>query len=158
VLSLAVLTVAGLAGCSDGSSGGHGAPGGGKAADPDSALLAEVIADVRELIARYDSAPESLRKKLATLRADHRAHLAALGATDLAAPTPTSSVGVTPSARPSSGPGTYAELATAERAAADRRVEQCKRAVAGDLARLLASIGGCAAAHAVVLDGLAGSS
>jgi hypothetical protein len=156
VLSLAVVAVAGLAGCSNSPSGDKGAPGGGKAEDPDSAVLAEAIADVRDLIARYDTAPESAHKKLVALRADHQAHLGALGATDMAGPTPSSTFGATPSAKPSSGPALYADLAAAEKAAADRRVDQCKRATSADLARLLASIGGCEAGHAAVLADLAG--
>jgi hypothetical protein len=159
VLGLAVVTVAGLAGCSSSSSGDKGAsPGGGKAADPDTAVLAEAVADTRAVIARYDDAPASIHKKIIALRADHQAHLEALGATEMPSASPSAALGVTasPSAKPSAGPAALADLAAAEKTLADRRVEQCKRAKSAELARLLAAIGGCAAAHAKVLDDLAG--
>jgi hypothetical protein len=155
VLGLAVITATGLAGCSNSSPGDKGASGGGnKSEDPDTAVLAEAVADTRDLIARYDDAPASIRKKIIALRADHQAHLEALGATGAATPTPSSSTGAT--AKPSPGPAALADLAVAEKTAADRRVDQCKRAKSTDLARLLASIGGCEAAHAKALDDLAG--
>jgi hypothetical protein len=158
VLGLAVVAVAGLVGCSNSSSGDKGTPGagGGKGEDPDTAVLAEAVADTRELIAHYDNAPASIRKKIVALRADHQAHLEALGATSTASATPTSAFGATtePSAKPSGGPAALAELSTAEKTAADRRVDQCKRAKSGDLARLLASIGGCEAGHAKLLDAM----
>jgi hypothetical protein len=147
----------GLVGCSNSSSGDKGTPaGGGKGEDPDTAVLAEAVADTRQLIARYDDAPASIRKKIIALRADHQAHLEALGATSMASATPTSAFGATtePSAKPSSGPAALAALSTAEKTAADRRVDQCKRAKSGDLARLLASIGGSEAGHAKLLDGM----
>jgi hypothetical protein len=159
VLGLAVVAVAGLAGCAGSSSGDKGASGGGgKTEDPDTALLAEAVSDTRDLIARYDAAPASIHKKIAALRADHQAHLEALGATAMPSASPSSAVGATaePSAKPSAGPAALADLSGAEKAAADRRVDQCKRAASADLARLLASIGGCEAAHAAVLDDLAG--
>jgi len=155
---LAVGTTLGLVGCSNSSSGDKGTPGagGGKGEDPDTAVLAEAVADTRELIARYDDAPASIRKKIIALRADHQAHLEALGATSMTSATPTSAFGATtePSAKPSSGPAALAALSTAEKTAADRRVDQCTRAKSGDLARLLASIGGCEAGHAQLLDGM----
>ena len=158
LLGLAVGTTLGLVGCSNSSSGDKGTPGagGGKGEDPDTAVLAEAVADTRELIARYDDAPASIRKKIIALRADHQAHLEALGATSMTSATPTSAFGATtePSAKPSSGPATLAALSTAEKTAADLRVDQCTRAKSGDLARLLASIGGCEAGHAQLLDGM----
>jgi hypothetical protein len=160
VLGLAVVTLAGLVGCSSSTSGdkGSGSGGNGKKADPDAAVLAEAIADTRDLIARFDNAPASVPKKIVALRADHLAHLAALGATATASPSPsaTSGTGSEPSAKPTTG--ALAQLAAAEKAAADRRVDQCKRARSSDLARLLASIGGCEAAHASLLNTLDGRS
>jgi hypothetical protein len=161
VLGLAAVTLAGLVGCSSSSSGDNGSARGGNGkggTDPDAGVLAEAIADTRQLIARYDNAPESVPKKIIALRADHLAHLQALGATATAGPSPSASSGLggQPSARPTVG--ALAELAAAEKAAADRRVDQCKRAHSPDLARLLASIGGCEAAHASVLDALDGKS
>lgn len=159
VIGLAVVSLAGLVGCSSSSSGGKGPGGGnGKGVDADAAVLTEAIADTRDLIARYDNAPRSVPKKIIALRADHLAHLQALGATATAGPSPsaTSGVGGEPSAKPSTG--ALAELAAAEKAAADRRVDQCKRAQSPDLARLLASIGGCEAAHASLLAAPGGKS
>jgi hypothetical protein len=151
VLGLAAVTMAGLAGCSSSSSGDKGPSGGGdKAEDPDTAVLAEAVADTRDLIARYDHAPASIRKKIIALRADHQAHLEALGATTMVTPSPSATV------TPSPGPAALSDLAAAEKTAADRRVDQCKRAKSADLARLLASIGGCEAAHAKALDDLGG--
>jgi hypothetical protein len=150
VLGLAAVTMAGLAGCSNSSPADKGASGGGKAEDPDTAVLAEAVADTRALMARYDDAPASIRKKIIALRADHQAHLEALGATTMVTPTPSASV------KPSPGPAALADLAAAEKTTADRRVDQCRRAKSADLARLLASIGGCEAAHAKALDDLAG--
>jgi hypothetical protein len=140
--------MAGLAGCSNSSPGDNGASGGGKTEDPDTAVLAEAVAETRDLIARYDRAPASIRKKIIALRADHQAHLEALGATTMVTPSPSATVA------PSPGPAALSDLAAAEKTAADRRVDQCKRAKSADLARLLASIGGCEAAHAKALDDL----
>jgi hypothetical protein len=160
VLGLAVVTLAGLVGCSSSTSGnkGSGSGGNGTKADPDAAVLAEAIADIRALIARYDNAPGSVPKKIIALRADHLAHLAALGATATASPSPSATFGTggEPSAKPTAG--ALAQLAAAEKAAAQRRVDQCKRARSAELARLLASIGGCEAAHASLLDALGGKS
>jgi hypothetical protein len=160
VLGLGAVTLAGLVGCSSSTSGGKspgGGGGNGRAADPDAAVLAEAIADTRELIARYDNAPASVPKKIIALRADHLAHLAALGATATASPSPSTTVGSgEPSAKPTAN--ALAALGTAEKAAAERRVDQCQRARSADLARLLASIGGCEAAHASLLDALGGAS
>jgi hypothetical protein len=44
-----------------------------------------------------------------------------------------------------------ADLARAELSSANRRIGQCERARDRQLARLLASIGGCEAAHTAVL-------
>ena len=161
VLVLAVGAMLGLAGCSNSSPGDKGTPGagGGNGEDPDTAVLAEAVADTRDLIARYDNAPASIRKKIIAMRADHLAHLEALGATAAPSTSPSPSAGLStePSTAPSTSPSALADLAGAEKAAADRRVDQCKRARSGELARLLASIGGCEAGHAKLLDDLGGT-
>ena len=134
----------------------------------------------RTLLLAYDTAasqhPE-LADRLAPLRADHAAHLVALtpGApTASASPQPSISPSVTPgrtepaSRRP--GPGrrrsgsstsnagsaasdllvVLAGLASLERQAAAARLDDLA-ATSGSLAMVLASIGGCEAAHAALL-------
>lgn len=132
---------------------------------PDAVLVAAVVADKRALLARYRATVErhpGLAGRLAPLRADHLAHLLALDAP----PEPTAEP--TPTGLPTPGAGTVptvpagsraaaAALSTAEQDAADRRVEHCVRARSRDLARLLAAVGGCEAAHSFVLTELAAS-
>ncbi len=139
---------------------------------PAQTIAARVADDERELIAAYDAAiaaqPE-LQSTLAPLRADHAAHL--VGLTPGAATTPTSSTptGATPTVTPSVGDlpaaasssggsptqSRRAELLTTlaarERSTAAARVDDVMSAQDGSLARLLASIGGCEAAHAALL-------
>jgi len=143
------------------------------------ALAARVADDERQLIAAYDAAiaaqPE-LTPMLEPLRANHAAHLVALvpgSATSSASPRPTSAT-PTPSAGSAAGNSsgatgnssgaagspaqspraqTLAGLAARERAAAAARVDGLMSADDGSLARLLASIGGCEAAHAALLAG-----
>ncbi|MGQ0630217.1 MAG: ferritin-like domain-containing protein [Sporichthyaceae bacterium] len=122
--------------------------------DPDVALRATAVTDKQDLVARYDATLvrfPGLGPTLTTARADHLAHLARLGGE----PRPVTSVAPTPgtSAPPvaASRERAVSELVAAERSAATRRLAQCVRAGDPELARLLAAIGGCEAAHAAVL-------
>jgi len=152
--AVSVALVAAAVGCSKGSApaGTGGRPDSSRTPDPDPALLAVARSAEQDLIAQYDAviaAEPTLAGQLTALRADHLAHLSALGGT------PT-----TPSAQPSiPPPGTAAQalaaLAGAERTAAAARVAQCRAAREPALARLIASIGGSEAAHDAVLTDLA---
>ena len=146
-------------------------------APPSQALAARVADDERALIAAYDTAiaaQPALTSTLAPLRAEHAAHLVGLtpgapttpanSSSTSATPTPSvvnpsvvnPSVGG-PSGSPAGSPGqsphaeTLADLAARERAAAAARVDDLMSSDDGSLARLLASIGGCEAAHAALL-------
>jgi hypothetical protein len=132
--------------------------------DPDVALVATVVEDKRALLARYAATGArfpGLAGRLAPLRADHLGHLEALHAEP--EPTPSPGATATPGAPPprpvpfvpADRKAATRALARAEQAAAGRRVPQCVAAVGRDLALLLASIGGCEAAHGLVLDQMA---
>ena len=161
------------AGASTSPSGAGLTPGRASATTvpPSKALAARVADDERKLLAAYDAAiahqPE-LTATLAPLRADHAAHLVALtpGApTTVSSPQPTSATPTPSVANPSAetsaaNPGspaqslraeTLAALAAREHAAAAARVDDLMSTADGSLARLLASIGGCEAAHANLL-------
>jgi hypothetical protein len=144
-------------------------------------LAARVAAAEQALLAAYDAVvvvhPE-LAGRLAPFRADHAAHLGGLvpgatpstGVTLSTAPSNTTSSSTSPSsAAPlnavpagtasanaplSSPPASTAilrQLAELERSAAAARVDDVVT-TSGSLARLIASIGGCEAAHAALLS------
>jgi hypothetical protein len=147
----------------------------------DQLLAAQVAAAEQALLAAYDAvavAHPELAGRLAPFRADHAAHLAGLvpGATPSTSPpsptaqssTVTSSAvpasAVPPSAVPSSAASASAplssppastailrQLADLERSAAAARIDDAVT-TSGSLARLVASIGGCEAAHAALLS------
>jgi hypothetical protein len=133
----------------------------GRAVAPEQRLRARIAGEVLALSARYDAVVArypGTRAQLSTLAAEHEAHADALLGTADTPPTgsPTSS----PSPSGSTGapvpvPGTVdraiAELAAAEHAASHRRGRQARDA-SPDLARLLASIAACEAAHASLLE------
>ena len=77
---------------------------------------------------------------------DHAAHLHALGAPEEVVPHQPGTTGVSPSAQRA-----VADLAAAERAAAEARVADCVAARSGTFARLLAAIGAAEAQHATFL-------
>lgn len=134
-------------------------------------LVAQRVAGAeQELLAAYDAvtvAHPDLADRLAPFRADHVAHLQGLepGATpSTAAPNPPPPSGATSSllpagtaaasAPPTSPPASTAilrQLADLERAAAQARVNDVVT-TSGSLARFVASIGGCEAAHAALLS------
>lgn len=144
--------------------------------DPDTGLIAEALAGKRDLLARYAATLArfpGLGAGLAPARADHEGHARALAASPLAPPEATAALSTPPapgasaSADPSASPGPTAPsvpaergaavraLAAAERAAAETRLSQCVAAGDAGLARLLASVGACEAAHALILGDLA---
>ncbi len=161
VLQLAGLTTfALLSGCTGGDDGPDTPGGRGAEPDPDLALLATAIADKQGMLAAYEitlTRHPQLAGRLEPMRDDHAAHLAELsaqqekkGRPDVPAPEPSASASPT-GAPPSDRDQAVELLAKAELAAAGRRVGQCKSARSSELARLLASIGGCEAAHTAVL-------
>lgn len=108
------------------------------------------------LLREYDMAltvrPE-LADDLGPLRAAHQGHLDALGG-PAGAPSPSPS----PTGDPESRTTILSRLARAESNAAARRVGQCRDLRSGELARLVAAVGGAEAAHASRLRELGGTS
>jgi hypothetical protein len=135
------------------------------AADPDDPLRATAAAAVQALAVAYDATADrhpALAGRLAPLRAEHVAHLAALNRAAPPSPTgtlsPTASPSGTPAGSPTTGvdvaanaPAAQAALATAEEQAAADRVREAVAAASPDLARQLAAIGASEAAHAALL-------
>lgn len=155
-------------GCTSGDDDPDSPGADGGEPDPDLELLARAIREKQALLDDYAAATArhaQLTERLAPMRADHEAHLAALTgfrpdvpAPD-AAPSAVLSAGPSASASPT-GPTVATDraravedLAAAEQRAANRRIGQCGTARDPKLARLLASIGGCEAAHTAVLRG-----
>ena len=133
--------------------------------DPEVSIRARIAEEVRSLSRRYAAVvaafPEA-DEQLVSFAAEHDAHARALTGPSQGATPSTSS-----SAAPSPGPAEPAvptelraaiqTLVLAEHAAAARRSLQARRA-SPSLARLLASIAGCDAAHATLLPGPVGPS
>jgi hypothetical protein len=156
---LSTVLLAATAGCSGsgsnaGSAASAGEPGSKNSSNPDSGLLVAVRSAELGLIAQYDALlPQfpALSARLGAMRADHAGHLAAVGgALPEATPTPTASPGA-----PLDQSQAMAMLAGAERSAASALIGECGSAHDQQLARLIAAIGGCEAAHASLLDELA---
>jgi hypothetical protein len=131
--------------------------------DPDLALIADLRSGKQDLIKRYDAVigdHPTLGGRLTPFRTDHVAHLEALGGSASGGIAPGGDV-LTPSPRPSPNETesdrapALSSLAAAERAAATARPTQCRGAHAPALARLIAAIGGCEAAHDALLTALA---
>lgn len=150
-----------LAGCDDKkaptpSVGGSGG-GPGDAADV-AAVAAAVASHETGLIDAYDAAiamHPSLASRLRPLREDHEAHRSALVPAQTASASATGASSGTPPV-PAEPAAALAWLASLENKAADARLSDLVgMPFGGDapgLARLLASIGGCEAAHAALLD------
>lgn len=105
--------------------------------DPDVALRAAAVARERALLAAYDAhlaATPALAARLAPLRADHLAHLQALGAGPVPGP----------------APAPLPVLADLERRTAEGHAQDCVTA-SRRLAPVLASLSACEASHLVVL-------
>jgi hypothetical protein len=124
-------------------------------------LVAQRVAVAEEaLLAAYDAsaaAHPELAGRLAPFRADHAAHLHGLApgvAPPSSAPSSTAPAPVASAAAPASSPPAsvvFEQLADLERNAAAARVNDVAT-TSGSLARLIASIGGCEAAHAALLS------
>jgi len=137
--------------------------------DPELLLRARVAGEVRALAAQYAATVDrfpAARRELATLGAEHEEHARALlprhAARALAAATATGSATgtATGTASPAPAPSptvpstlraARTELAEAERSASRRRLRQL-RGRSPELARLLASVAACEAAHAALLS------
>jgi hypothetical protein len=143
-------------------------PAGAATPTPPPAAVVRAGGAEQALIAAYDRAilaHPALRDRLVALRSDHVAHLLGLLPAQAPPPVPSpvpstaggSSSAITgSSASGTAGPGTsdttqiLTELAAAERSAAAARVGDVT-STTGAPATLLASIGGCEAAHAALL-------
>ena len=126
--------------------------------DPDVALRAAAVARERALLAGYDALTTSsptlagtgtLSARVAAVRAEHAAHLAAL----LAAPSPSASLPSSPSPSPAVSPvaSSLPGLVRAERATAQQHAAAAL-AASRPLAQLLASLAASEAAHPVALS------
>lgn len=147
-------------GCTSGDDGPDAPGANGREPDPDLEVLARAIRDKQGLLDSYAATTArhaQLTERLAPMRADHEAHLAVLTGfrPDLPAPAaaPTASASPTGPAVAVDRAQAVEDLAAAERTAANRRIGQCETARDPELARLLASIGGCEAAHTALLRG-----
>jgi hypothetical protein len=154
----AALAAPALTGCADAVP-----PAVARAARREQALRAAAAADSTALLARYDAtaaAHPALAGRLAPLRAQVALHVQAFtpsgpsggqasGAPSAPPPRPASSHGP---AVPAAQAAALDALASAETALADSRTSTALHAPA-DLARLLASVAACGAAHAVLLGG-----
>lgn len=135
-----------------GASGAHPDSGSGAPADPDAGLLVGLRSAELGLIAQYDAVIAQypvLSARLTAMRADHAAHLAAVGGSvSQASPNPSSA------SQLDIGQA-VAGLAGAERSAASARIGDCRGAHDPGLARMIAAIGGSEASHAALLTALA---
>jgi hypothetical protein len=169
LVALAAAPAALVAACRDSPTAAPpptGSPTSPAAPDP----LAEHLAAERRLLAGYQATiarHPSLATRLAPLRDDHVAHVAALGSElGIAPPSGTAPAGTTGPASPTATPtpeasaraavpgtpaGAVAALRAAERAAAAARSAACLTA-SPDRAPLLASIAACEASHGVLLS------
>lgn len=135
-----------LAGCSadpaSSDAAGSDAPGSATADPSRDPVLAAAIADEQALIAAYDAVlAGGAAPLLQAIRAEHQAHLDALGG---AGTTPAAPLDVT-----------AASLAERERAAAARCREHCAQATDPALVRTLAFIAASEASHVPALRGQA---
>ncbi len=140
------------AGCTSGDDDGPAAD----EPDPDLDLLARAVAEKQDLLAAYEATltrHRPLAARLEPMRADHAAHLAELSGFRPNVPTAAPSASASPigAAVPADRENAVEALAQAELAAAGRRIGQCREARDPQLARLLASLGGCEAAHTALL-------
>ncbi|MBV2353550.1 hypothetical protein KUM39_04120 [Streptomyces sp. J2-1] len=111
---------------------------------------ARAAGDSAALLVRYDAvlaAHPALAERLRPLRAAVAAHEKAFGG---AAPVPSGSPSASPAPVPAAPAGALTDLASAERALADRRTKALPD-VDGETARLLASVAAAGAAHAYLL-------
>lgn len=153
-LLLAAPAAAGLAvltSCTSGSPSGPPTPS--AAPDPDLALRAAAVAREQELIRAYDAAllaVPTLRDRLLVLRAEHQAHLGALGAAP-ASPAVGSPLVGEPTGSPTGTTDAHlAGLRSAERVVGSAHTAGLRTASAA-LAVVLATLAASEAAHEVAL-------
>ncbi|WP_416520590.1 hypothetical protein [Streptomyces achromogenes] len=141
-----------LAGCSAGADSGDDGPSAAARA------RARAARDSRGLLARYDAvlaAHPALADRLRPLRAEVAAHAAAFEEGTKHSPAASKPpASAAPAAVPAAEKDAVTQLATAERALADRRAKELLQ-VPGELARLLASVAAAGAAHAYLLTEVA---
>lgn len=119
-------------------------------AGPAAATAPASAADEAALIEQYDaiiSAFPTLAIRLATIRDQHAAHLAALGGAPAAPGTPV------PSAVPRTAQEAVTALTAAEKAASVMRLEDCVAATDPQQARTLALIAASEASHVAEMAG-----
>lgn len=119
--------------------------------DPELGTRARIAGEVRGLAGHYEAVMDrfpATRARLATLAAEHEAHARALLGP---APSPATPSAPAPQVVPATEAAAVASLADAERAGSRRRSRQARRA-SPVLARLLASVAACEAAHAALLS------
>ena len=146
-----------LVGCSSGADDSGTTGGSASAAEH---ARARAATDSETLLQRYDAvlaAHPTLADRLDPLRAEVVRHATAFGggsSGSTASSSPSASASASASASPApvaAAPGdALADLATAERALADRRAKALLD-LPGELARLLASVAAAGAAHAYLL-------
>ncbi len=171
LLGLATGPAAALVACSATGPGPDPSPD--ASTDADNAIRVRTAASETDLVRLYDAtiaAHPSLAARLAPLRTQHAEHLVFIGPYTEPTPqsrdasasgVPSSSPSVAPSSSPSDVPSSGAvpptpaaalrALVQAERSAAATRVDDCVAASNGDLADMLARIGGSEAQHAAAL-------
>jgi hypothetical protein len=123
---------------------GGAAPGGPSVAASDTALLASAVQAERLLLGRAEMTlhrHSGLAELLRPVIEDHRAHLHALGGS-------ARGHNGAPPAVPRDVRLALASVRRHEQVAAEARIANCVAAVAGDFARLLASIGASESQHA----------
>ncbi len=156
VLGLAGVALATVTSCTSDDSPGNAGPGPVGQQDPDATLVVAFVTDKRGLVDLYEATISrfpGLTGRLTPLREDHSAHLRVLNDFVGRPLNPSATPATTPSAVPGDRDRALGALASAETAAAGRRIGQCESARNPELARLIAAIGGCEAAHAAVLGG-----
>lgn len=147
-----------LAGCTQGptpaptGSGSSGPTDDSSPSAADNALRERVAAEESALLSRYEAtmaAHPALAAQLRPLAEQHRDHHRAMLGSDGATPTDA------PPAIPADPAAAVADLAAAERSAAEARTSACLEAQVTDTARLLALIAASEASHAEALGGVA---
>jgi hypothetical protein len=129
------------------------APPRAAAVDPDAALRSAAVERERALLAAYDAvlaASPAALARLAPLRAEHEAHLTALGVGTRAFPAGSPSPAPSASASAAAGAPSVVGLVRAERAAASAHAAATETATPA-LAALLAQLAASESSHLVAL-------
>jgi hypothetical protein len=148
----AALLAAAAAGC-DLLPGATSGAGPAPEPDPDVVLADEAAARERRLLAAYDAAlvrDPALAERLAPLRAEHAAHLAALGVADPPGPSASPAPAVPSPPLPAAPGALLPALADLERTTSTAHAGAAVRSGRG-LAAVLASLAASEASHVVAL-------